>query len=602
MAMTVAKILHLLAGMGMAFQAQVSHMQLKSPYDALEPPHGLLHQGVYHADTQGLAAQDTGAHMDPGSKPRSRRWTPRGRSGAPSWAPHKRGHYRDQHRPEESEPDLLTEEGHDNSSQIVDIDHVYYTSKIYGPGDPGGKALWLDIDQISNADRKVHGFISNTHRQAAKVNLSFDFPFYGHILKEITVATGGFIYTGDTIHWMLTATQYIAPLMANFDPSLSTDSSVSYVDNGTALVVQWNRVHLQDSSELGTFTFQATLHSDGRIVFAYKDVPIAVGDISAQHHPVKMGLSDAFVVLHKLEQIPNVRRRTIYEYHKVDILKSNISNCTAVEILPLPTCVQFSSCGTCVTSQIGFNCSWCTRLQRCSSGFDRSRQDWVDHGCPEERRDPRCVPPADLTKARAHRPTNTTTPVSVSSTERHRASATSSTTLAKVSTATDTTTTTTTSTTSSGGSVTTSAAQDPSSSPAEDNAKMESHVNEAPEVDGSGQGEEQLQTRLLAAIILPMVIIATVILLSVYMYNHPTSTASLFLLERRPTRWPVMKFRRGSGNPSYAEVEAGLQDRDATAVVDPKQAFIITGRRESDMKEGFIVPDQRERCLVSESS
>ena len=30
--MTVAKILHLLAGMGMAFQAQVSHMQLKSPY------------------------------------------------------------------------------------------------------------------------------------------------------------------------------------------------------------------------------------------------------------------------------------------------------------------------------------------------------------------------------------------------------------------------------------------------------------------------------------------------------------------------------------------------------------------------------------------
>ena len=63
-----------------------------------------------------------------------------------------------------------------------------------------------------------------------------------------------------------------------------------------------------------------------------------------------------------------------------------------------------------------------------------------------------------------------------------------------------------------------------------------------------------------------------------------------------------MKFRRGSGNPSYAEVEAGLQDRDTTAVVDPKQAFIITGRRESDMKEGFIVPDQRERCLVSESS
>lgn len=41
---------------------------------------------------------------------------------------------------------------------------------------------------------------------------------------------------------------------------------------GTALVVQWNQIHLQDSISLGTFTFQAILHTDGRIVFAYKEV------------------------------------------------------------------------------------------------------------------------------------------------------------------------------------------------------------------------------------------------------------------------------------------------------------------------------------------
>ncbi len=41
---------------------------------------------------------------------------------------------------------------------------------------------------------------------------------------------------------------------------------------GTALVVQWDHVHLQDSYNQGSFTFQATLHSDGRIVFAYKEV------------------------------------------------------------------------------------------------------------------------------------------------------------------------------------------------------------------------------------------------------------------------------------------------------------------------------------------
>lgn len=41
---------------------------------------------------------------------------------------------------------------------------------------------------------------------------------------------------------------------------------------GTALVVQWNRVVLRDNIRVGTFTFQAVLHSDGRIVFAYKQV------------------------------------------------------------------------------------------------------------------------------------------------------------------------------------------------------------------------------------------------------------------------------------------------------------------------------------------
>ncbi|XP_071402127.1 plexin domain-containing protein 2-like [Centroberyx affinis] len=444
---------------------------------------------------------------------------------------------------------------------------------------------------------KVHGFLSSTHRQAERVNLSFGFPFYGHILKEITVATGGFIYTGDIIHRMLTATQYIAPLMANFDPSLSKNSTVFYFDNGTALLVQWNRVHLQDSFSRGSFTFQAALHSDGRIVFAYKEIPIDIEDISAENHPVKVGLSDAFVVLHEIEQIPNVRRRTIYEYHKVDILKSKISNSTAVEMLPLPTCLQFSSCGPCVTSQIGFNCSWCSRLQRCSSGFDRNRQDWVDLGCPEERRDPRCVQTTNITtNATSPHLTHTTTPV-MWTTEQQRTSSTASAPVSNISTATNPPTRSSTSRR------TASTPRPATSKPTEDGTKISLHINEAPaEVESTEETEERLQTGLLVGIVLVMVVMATAVLLSVYMYNHPTSSASLFFMERRPTRWPIMKFRRGSGNPSYAEVEAAGQEKDGAVVVDPKQDFIISGRRESDQKEGFIVPDQRERFLVSESS
>lgn len=64
------------------------------------------------------------------------------------------------------------------------------------------------------------------------MRLKFEFPFYGHLIENITVATGGFIYTGDYVHSWLAATQFIAPLMANFDTSLSNDSFVKYYDNG----------------------------------------------------------------------------------------------------------------------------------------------------------------------------------------------------------------------------------------------------------------------------------------------------------------------------------------------------------------------------------
>lgn len=64
------------------------------------------------------------------------------------------------------------------------------------------------------------------------MSLLFDFPFYGHTIRNITVASGGFLYTGEYVHSWLAATQYIAPLMANFDTSISNDSVVRYLDNG----------------------------------------------------------------------------------------------------------------------------------------------------------------------------------------------------------------------------------------------------------------------------------------------------------------------------------------------------------------------------------
>jgi hypothetical protein len=50
------------------------------------------------------------------------------------------------------------------------------------------------------------------------VNIEFPFPFYGIPTRNITVTTSGFCYIGEYIRMGLTAnTQYIAPLMADFD-------------------------------------------------------------------------------------------------------------------------------------------------------------------------------------------------------------------------------------------------------------------------------------------------------------------------------------------------------------------------------------------------
>ncbi|XP_045390388.1 plexin domain-containing protein 2 isoform X1 [Lemur catta] len=433
--------------------------------------------------------------------------------------------------------DLLLDDGQDNTTQIEeDTDHNYYISRIYGPSDSASRDLWVNIDQMEKDKVKIHGILSNTHRQAARVNLSFDFPFYGHFLREITVATGGFIYTGEVVHRMLTATQYIAPLMANFDPSVSRNSTVRYFDNGTALVVQWDHVHLQDNYNLGSFTFQATLLMDGRIIFGYKEIPVLVTQISSTNHPVKVGLSDAFVVVHRIQQIPNVRRRTIYEYHRVELQMSKITNISAVEMTPLPTCLQFNGCGPCISSQIGFNCSWCSKLQRCSSGFDRHRQDWVDSGCPEESKEKMCenTEPVETSSQTTTTIRATTTQFRVLTTTRRAATS-----------------------------------QLPTSLPTEDDTKIALHLKDNGASTDDSAAEKKggtLHAGLIVGILILVLIIAAAILVTVYMYHHPTSAASIFFIERRPSRWPAMKFRRGSGHPAYAEVEP----------VGEKEGFIVS--------------------------
>jgi hypothetical protein len=64
---------------------------------------------------------------------------------------------------------------------------------------------------------------------------------------------------------------------------------------GDLFTVEWKEMRLQDHPEMGNFTFQTTLYKNGTIVFAYKTIPIPITKINDTNHPVKVGLSDAYI-------------------------------------------------------------------------------------------------------------------------------------------------------------------------------------------------------------------------------------------------------------------------------------------------------------------
>ena len=301
----------------------------------------------------------------------------------------------------------------------------YYSHKV-----EQGTSYFYDLDHLNTTgpqagNVKQHNMLSQSYRRAATINLSFKFPFYGHAVENITIATGGFLYTGEYVHSWLAATQYIAPLMANFDTSKNYNAKIRYLDDRSKLIVEWKDVHLQEKKNEGSFTFQVILFANGNITFAYHMIPVNIVNIMVifppQHvrkysnlslsqdedHPVKVGLSDAYIIdrtvyceyCHPpgltrgiISFVSVARRKTIYEYHRVTLKDEPIKNNTAILFGALPTCNINTNCGTCVTTfdweydddeapahRLG--CRWCPALNRCSDGTDRNRQDWLKNKC-----------------------------------------------------------------------------------------------------------------------------------------------------------------------------------------------------------------------------
>jgi hypothetical protein len=266
--------------------------------------------------------------------------------------------------------------------------HTYYNSTFYSEPTQA-MSFWINITSFPKHQSVFHEMLSNSHRRAATVSLPFEFPFYGQTMTNITIATGGFLYVGDHVHSWLAATQYIAALMANFDTSLSNSSTIQYAYNDTAFVIQWEDVMLHDKNPLGSFSFQIILLKKGDIIFVYKDVPFPIQNIPDSKHPVKVGISDAYIID---RTIFFIRRKTIYEYHRADLKKLDISNNTAIYFTALPTCASLHTCESCLTANIGFECHWCDAVNRCSDGYDRQRQEWIVKNCEVSEKGASCSP------------------------------------------------------------------------------------------------------------------------------------------------------------------------------------------------------------------
>ncbi|XP_077513560.1 plexin domain containing lethal (1) G0289 isoform X2 [Amblyomma americanum] len=387
--------------------------------------------------------------------------------------------------------------------------HDYYNTTFYE--DPATvRSLWTDLDALPSEHVITHDMLSVSHRRAATVNLSFDFPFYGHPVRNITIATGGFLFTGYMLHVWLAATQFIAPLMANFETVSSNESSIKYVDNGTSFVVEWHQVVLQDKPNGGNYTFQAVLHKSGDIVFVYKDLPMAVTEIPDRSHPVKVGISDAYMFD---RMVFFVKRKTIYEYHQVskksDIIRSN----TAIVFTALPTCLSLKTCTECRSAQLSFSCSWCDAVQRCSSGVDRHRQSWLENQCDLEQK-------KDASQCSAMPSTASSLPLPVPTAAAANASSTAP----------------------ANGSADTSNAVVPEVVPVHGNevhgdAAAHSAAAMPSEGGNSGPSSHAVSSGTVVAVIMILVLVVAVGVWLLYAYRNPQTPAGQLLIKYRPSQW-----------------------------------------------------------------
>ena len=127
------------------------------------------------------------------------------------------------------------------------------------------------------------------------------------------------------------------------------------------------------------------LHSNGTMVFAYKDIGMDLTQVkNMTSYPINVGMSDGFIMQYKYQSRRKIRfyHKYIYSYHKVQLSLRNVTKDSAFVLNPLPNCIIYKSCDACLNANLtAFKCKWCPTLQRCSDSFDWHRQSWLENKC-----------------------------------------------------------------------------------------------------------------------------------------------------------------------------------------------------------------------------
>uniref|UniRef100_A0A1I8F3B6 Malectin_like domain-containing protein n=1 Tax=Macrostomum lignano TaxID=282301 RepID=A0A1I8F3B6_9PLAT len=112
---------------------------------------------------------------------------------------------------------------------LSEDNHVYY-NMIIAKSHPMSTYYSSEFDRIFSAySIRSNIKLNNGKNLALTIPLVFSFDFYGHSVKSIVLTTSGFIYVNDLTHPYLTFSQYIAPMMADFETRKSV-SAIKYVE------------------------------------------------------------------------------------------------------------------------------------------------------------------------------------------------------------------------------------------------------------------------------------------------------------------------------------------------------------------------------------